>query len=235
MDSSNIVTLIFLVAAVFVFMQLRNVLGQRTGHERPPEELNRRGRPTNDDQASADDDGDNVITLPGRAEAQANIYREIDRLTKKGSSVNKGLRAIKDATPLFDAREFLKGGRMAYEMIVMAFADGDRKTLQSLLAAEVYEGFAAALDQREKDGETVRTNFVGIEDMTYEAAELRDNEAHITVNIVSQLITSTVDSDGNVVDGDADAVVEVKDIWTFARDVRDRDPNWKLVATEDED
>ncbi|MFN7026274.1 MAG: calcium-binding protein, partial [Pseudorhizobium sp.] len=24
------------------------------------------------------------------------------------------------------------------------------------------------------------------------------------------------------------------DIWTFARDARSRDPNWKLVATETE-
>lgn len=235
MDSSNIVTLIFLVAAVFVFMQLRNVLGQRTGHERPPEEMPDRRRPKMDDDIGADNDGDNVITLPGRGEAQANKYREIDRLTKSGSTINKGLRAIKDAVPQFDAREFLDGGRMAYEMIVMAFADGDRKTLQSLLSKEVYDGFASALDEREKAGESVRTNFVGIEQMNYEAAELRDNEAHITVNVVSQLVTSTVDNDGNVVDGDAEAVVEVKDVWTFARDIRDRDPNWKLVATEAED
>lgn len=240
MDSSNLVTLIFLVAAVFVFMQLRNVLGQRTGHERPPEEMKDR-RQANIDQANIDDDigadsdGDNVITLPGRAEAQAKLYREIDRLTKKGTPVNTGLRAIKDAVPQFDAREFVDGGRMAYEMIVMAFADGDRKTLQSLLSKDVYDGFAAALDDREKAGESVRTNFVGIEEINYESAELRDNEAHITVNVVSQLVTSTVDNEGNVVDGDAEAVVEVKDVWTFARDIRDRDPNWKLVSTEAED
>lgn len=227
MDSSNLVTLIFLVAAVFVFIQLRNVLGTRTGNERPPETFRR-------DQAEpeADSDGDNVITLPGVTDNPVNAYREIDRLAKPGTNLNKGLRAVKDASANFDAKEFLGGASMAYEMIVMAFADGDRKTLQNLLSKDVYEGFAAALDERESRGETVRTNFVGIEDLTYEGAEVRDNEAHITVNVVSQLITSTVDKEGDVVDGDADAVVEVKDVWTFARDVRDSDPNWKLVATE---
>lgn len=229
MDSSNIVTLIAVVAAVVVFMQLRNVLGKRNGHERHPGEIYRRA----DTEAASEND--NVITLPGRGETAANAYKQIDQVSKPDTELNRNLRAIKDAAPIFDAVEFLNGARMAYEMIVMAFADGDRKTLKNLLSKDVYEGFDAAVTERESRGESIRTNFVGIENIDYVAAELRDNMAHITVKLVSQLITSTVDKAGEVIDGDADAVVEVKDVWTFARDVRDRDPNWKLVATEAED
>ncbi|MEL6921590.1 MAG: Tim44/TimA family putative adaptor protein [Pseudomonadota bacterium] len=235
MDSSNIVTLIFMVAAVFVFLQLRSVLGKRTGHERPPMDFPTPGEKDQaeaDADADADMDDDNVITLPNREGADQ--YREIDRVAKSGTALNKQLRGIKDVSPAFSPREFLSGAGMAYEMIVMAFADGDRKTLQNLLSKEVYEGFADALTEREKAGETVQTNFVGIEKMDIVGAELRDNSAHVTVSVVSQLISATTDGDGKIIDGDPNEVAEVRDEWTFAKDIRDRDPNWKLISTEPE-
>lgn len=229
MDSSNIVTLIFVVAAVFVFLQLRNVLGRRTGHERPPfDPYSGSAREAGGEEAA---ETDNVITLPGRTDP-VEPYADIDKLAKPGSDLNAGLRAIQDADASFDAKEFLGGAKMAYEMIVMAFADGDRKTLQNLLSKDVYEGFEAALDEREARGETVQTNFVGIDSIDYSGAQLRDDEAHVTVSVVSQLVSATRDSEGRIIEGDPEAVAEVKDVWTFMRHVRDNDPNWRLEATE---
>lgn len=232
MDSSNIVTLFFIAAAVIVFMQLRNVLGKRTGHERNP--MERYERESARETAAPDHDGDNVITLPGQREG-ADIYRDIDKVAKPGTALNKSLRAIRDAAPVFNPREFTNGAMMAYEMIVMAFADGDRKTLKNLLSKDVYEGFAAALDEREAAGETVQTNFVGIEKMEIVGADLKDNQAQITVSVLSQLISATRGKDGTVVDGDPEEIAEVRDEWTFARDVRERNPNWKLIGTQAED
>ncbi|KAG1651461.1 hypothetical protein GQR58_027063 [Nymphon striatum] len=119
---------------------------------------------------------------------------------------------------------------MAYEMIVMAFADEDRKTLKNLLAKDVYDGFAAALDDRSAAEEVVQTNFVGIENIEISAAELKDNDAQVTVSVISQLISATRDKAGEVIDGDPESVVEVRDVWTFARDIRQKDPNWKLAT-----
>jgi predicted lipid-binding transport protein (Tim44 family) len=120
-------------------------------------------------------------------------------------------------------------------MIVTAFADGDRKALKNLLSKEVYEGFAAALDEREKRGETVRSAFVGIEKSEIRGAAVAGNEAQVTVQFISQIISSTHDSDGEVIDGDPDQVAEVNDVWTFARSLKSRDPNWKLIATESDE
>jgi predicted lipid-binding transport protein (Tim44 family) len=61
---------------------------------------------------------------------------------------------------------------------------------------------------------------------------LRGRTAQVTLRFVSKLITATRDNEGKVVDGNPEKVAEVTDIWTFARDVSSRDPNWKLVATE---
>ena len=77
------------------------------------------------------------------AAADDEAYKPIDAVAKPGTDLNKGLRAIKDADASFDPKTFVDGAKMAYEMIVMAYADGDRKTLKNLLSREVYDGFVA--------------------------------------------------------------------------------------------
>ena len=126
----------------------------------------------------------------------------------------------------------MTGARAAYEMIVMAYAEGDRRTLKNLLSREVLEGFEASIRERENRGETVETRFVAIDKSDITAAELRGRSAQVTLRFISQLVSVTRDKAGNVIDGSPDKVTEVTDVWTFARDVSSRDPNWKLVATE---
>jgi predicted lipid-binding transport protein (Tim44 family) len=119
-------------------------------------------------------------------------------------------------------------------MIVVAFAEGDRETLKNLLSRDVYEGFDGAIKERESRGEKIKSNFVGIEKADMLSATAKDAEASIAVRVVSQLISATYDRDGALIDGHPNEVAEVKDIWTFSRDIRSRDPNWKLVGTESE-
>ncbi|WP_315925847.1 Tim44/TimA family putative adaptor protein [Mesorhizobium sp. SP-1A] len=226
-------TIFFLIAAVVIFFQLRNVLGRRTGNERPPFDPYTAGRQKDAVQAP-----ENVVALPRKrqpGEAPADNYTAIDAVAKPGTDLNKGLRAIKDADQSFDPKGFVDGAKMAYEMIVMAYADGDRKTLKNLLSREVYDGFVAAISDREAKSEKVQSSFVGIDKADIVSAEMKGSEAHVTLRVVSELISATRNKAGEVVDGDPETVAEVKDVWTFARDTRSRDPNWKLVATEAED
>ncbi|ADY63005.1 MULTISPECIES: Tim44/TimA family putative adaptor protein [Rhizobium/Agrobacterium group] len=231
MGFSDFITLFFLVAAVLIFLQLRSVLGRRTGNEKPPFDPY-----TPRDVAKGPVTDDNkVVTLPKRSEAEdENRFAEADALAPVDTALNTSLRELMTKDPTFRPKEFLNGARMAYEMIVMGFADGDRKTLKNLLSKEVFDGFEAAISERESRGEVVKSTFVGIEKADITQAGIRDSEEQITLRIVSQLISATYDKDGKLVDGDPDAVAEVDDIWTFSRDVRSRDPNWKLIATESE-
>ena len=233
MGSFDFVTIFFLVAAVVIFLQLRNVLGRRTGQERPPfDPYSKR------ETVEAPETGERgkVITLPRRdgQEEPENPYAAVYACTPVGSELNTSLRKIVDSDRSFDPKEFVNGARMAYEMVVVAFADGDRKTLKNLLSREVYEGFDAAISERESNGEVVKSSFVGIEKADIVSAEIKDQEVNITLRIISQLISATYDKAGNLIDGDAESVAEVNDLWTFARDTRSRDPNWKLIATESE-
>jgi predicted lipid-binding transport protein (Tim44 family) len=228
-------TIFFLVAAAVIFYQLRNVLGRRTGNEKRPFDPYTAGRTADKDLAAKPE---NVVSLPRKrapGETSDEAYVAIDAFAKPGTDLNKGLRTIKDNDPTFDPKTFVDGAKMAYEMIVMAYADGDRKTLKNLLSREVYDGFVSAITDRETKSEKIQSSFVGIDKADIVSAEMKGGEAHLTLRIVSELISATRDKGGAVIDGDPETVAEVKDVWTFARDTRSRDPNWKLVATEEED
>lgn len=234
-------TIFFLVAAIVIFFQLRNVLGRRTGSERPPfdpysQRPGAKGADKGADKGAAEGPAENVVSLPRRKGAEAEAaYAAIDAVAKPGTELNRGLRAIRDADPAFEPKSFVEGAKMAYEMIVMAYADGDRRTLKNLLSREVYDGFVAAIAEREGRSEKIQSSFVGIDKAEIVNAEMKGGEAHVTMRVVSQLVSATRNAAGEVVDGDPETVAEVKDVWTFARDTRSRDPNWKLVATEADD
>ncbi|AOF88596.1 Tim44/TimA family putative adaptor protein [Sinorhizobium sp. RAC02] len=233
MGSFDFVTIFFLVAAVVIFLQLRSVLGRRTGSERPPfDPYSKRESVGEADSA----DRGKVVTLPKRdgTDEEENPYASVDSFAAPGTPLNESLRSVIKVDPSFNPKEFVNGARMAYEMVVVAFADGDRKTLSNLLSREVYEGFDAAISERESKGEVVRSSFVGIEKADIVGAEVKDSEVNVTLRIISQLISATYDKAGALVEGDAETVAEVNDLWTFARDIRSRDPNWKLIATESE-
>lgn len=231
MGSNDLITVFFLVAAVLIFLQLRSVLGRRTGHEKPPVEPFGAREAA---KAPSSDEG-KLVTLPKRGDGETeDRFARIDAFAPQGTDLNRGLREAVQLDASFDPREFIDGARMAYEMIVTAFANGDRKMLKSLLSQEVFEGFEAAIADRESRGETLKSTFVGIEKAEITQVSTKATEIHITMRILSQLISATYDRAGTVIDGDAEAVSDANDLWTFARDTRSRDPNWKLIATESE-
>ncbi|MCB1501816.1 MAG: Tim44 domain-containing protein [Bauldia sp.] len=235
----DIYTIIFLVLAVVIFFRLRSVLGRRTGNERPPfDPFSRREAPPS---AAGDD---KVISLPPRRTEVAEpasggiataTEERIKTLAPEGSSLNAALRAIAGADRSFDPDAFITGAKAAYEMIVTAFAEGDRKSLKNLLSREVYDGFVSAIAQREGRGETIEFRFVGIDKAEITDASLKGVTEQVTVRFHSKLISATHDKAGAVIDGDPVHVGDVTDIWTFARETTSRDPNWKLVATESVD
>ena len=177
----DIYTIIFLALAVFIFLRLRSVLGQRTGRERPPYDPYS-SAPGTIRPASAP--GDKVVALPGRApdagQKASEPVEAVDRwkgIAEPGSALATGLDAIAREDKSFDVKHFLTGARAAYDMIVTAYAAGDRKQLKSLLGKEVYDGFETAIKEREQKGETVETRFVAIDGATLTAAEQRGKTA----------------------------------------------------------
>ncbi|MBZ8133536.1 Tim44/TimA family putative adaptor protein [Afifella sp. IM 167] len=232
----DIYSLIFLVIAVVIFMRLGSVLGRRTGNEPSPYE-NGRKPPRMATQTTSE----NVITLPrpdnvsGRdvaLEPAAPDWSALKRHAKPDTPLYDGLVAISRADPAFEPDGFVNGAKAAYEMIVQAFAAGDRGTLRSLLSADVFESFSTAMTEREERGERMETSFVGFESVKLAKASLEDKVARVSVRFRSELVSVTYDGEGRVIEGDPTTVQKPDEIWTFARSVASRDPNWELVATE---
>lgn len=209
--------ILFAMVAVFLALRLRSVLGRRTGHERRRNPFLRQPEPT----------GDKVIPFGQRVAPPPPPATE-----PPGDAVAAGLARIRSADPEFDAAHFLEGARVAFEMIVAAFAAGDKPKLRPLLSDEVYRPFSAAIDERDAAKETLETRILGLKQLDIAAAELAGRWARVTVKIVSDQINVIRAHDGSIVDGDPDHPIEKTDFWTFARDTRSTDPNWVLVATD---
>lgn len=234
----DIYTIIFLALAVFIFLRLRSVLGQRTGSERPP--YDRPARDVLQGRGGEAGRGDNVVPIPGTIIDQAPLAptdaapssERWKGTAEPGSDLARGLDDIAKQDSSFDPRSFVTGAKSAYEMIVMAFAQGDRRTLKDLLSADVFESFDGAIREREQRGERIERKFVGIDKAELVAAEMRGRIASLTVRFVSQMISVTRDKADAIVDGSPESITDVTDVWTFSRDMASRDPNWKLVGTE---
>lgn len=225
MSDANVLEILLLaMVAGFIILRLRSVLGRRTGHEPPPKPLTMgQDRPAADRSAQPKAGDDRVVALPDRTRREPN---EAQRPT--GEALLGRLAA---ADPRFDTKQFLAGAKAAYEMIVTAFATGNRGALRPLLNDDVYQNFARAIDSRDKAGQKLETTLISIKRTDIVDVEIKGRTAEVTVKFVAEMVNATRDSSGAVVGGNPNAVDEVTDIWTFARDVRSSDPNWLLVAT----
>jgi predicted lipid-binding transport protein (Tim44 family) len=213
--------ILFAMVAVFLVLRLRSVLGRRTGNERRRDLFVRPTRPapgTAPDKVTAIGEAGKTAADPAVASVPVD-------------PVNEGLTRIRRSDASFDPAQFLDGARAAFEIIVTAFAAGDKSALQPLLSNEVFQQFATAIDERVSAKETLETRIVRLDQAEITEADLVRRTAQVTVKLVSQQINVTRAMDGSIVDGDPERPTEKTDYWTFARDTRSADPNWVLVAT----
>ena len=195
--------IIFAGLAAIVLYQLYSVLGRRVG--RQPE-----------DQPAAE-------TAQG---AVRPLDRPVDPIDD-GVALT-GLAAVKALDPSFDVGRFLGGAKSAYEMIVRAFAEGDRTTLRNLLAPEVLASFEAAIDQREAEGRTETVEFFHAPRADLEKADVGPGDlGRVTVRFLAEFRSRSKGPEGEAVDDRRTA-----ELWTFERNLKSRDPNWMLVHVD---
>ena len=212
--------------AAFILLRLRRVLGRRTGQDRPPPEPMKR---------EADDAPDIVVPLPERAGRRKDDSDDTDEPDEPEVS---GLTQLKIADPAFDQVAFLNGARGAFEIILNAFAAGDKRQLKSLLSDPVYRKFRDEIDRRGRQGERLETTLISIILADIVDVRMDGRAALVTVKLVSEqtnrLSSADEDEDENASLG-APPVESITDLWTFARDTGSGDPNWQLVETRSPD
>jgi predicted lipid-binding transport protein (Tim44 family) len=223
--------ILFALVAGFLVLRLRSVLGRRNGHRpRTPDPFAPHPKPEQPDET--------VVRLPDRNERPTDAAPLPPSEAASGmarGSLQAGLTQIKIADPRFDVDEFTSGARIAFDLILNAFAAGDSEALKPLLSPEVFGNFAHSIRDRQAKGQRLETKLVALKSSALVEAYMTGRTAHVTVKFVSEQVSALYDSRGAVIEGDPNAVIEVTDFWTFARDTRSPDPNWTLVATASAD
>jgi len=215
------VIVILALVALFIGLRLYSVLGERTGHEQQP------------------------ILKP--ADPDARVGPQVSQPAPPPSApvdagdmafvptAGPGVRAILAADPTFDVAKFLEGAKAAYRLILESFWKGDLEAVRAHVDDHVYETFAAAVEQRKKDGLTLDNRLVTIEQAVISEASAERGAAILTVRFEADIAAVTRNSARDVVAGSMSDAVQTRDLWTFRRDTTSRDPNWVLIETDEEE
>ena len=197
------VLVIFALLAAVVLYNLYTVLGRRIGRQ-----------PTDEPQlAVAAVPAERVTAQPDRVSADVELA---------------GLAAVKARDPAFDVDKFLDGARSAYQMIVRAFAAGDRATLKGLLAPQVMDRFEAAMAARDSEGKSESIEFVHPPRSDLETSEVEGDQARIKVRFLGEFTSRAKGPAGE----EPAKERRTAETWTFERDLASRDPNWTLVRVD---
>lgn len=179
----------------------------------------------------------NVVAFPnGAAEAVDVEFTEViddyDEMKEKyGQTIAEKIKQMRKYDPSFNDKSFLQGAKGAFEIIVKAFAKGDKNSLKPLLDGGVYKRFSDAIDSRGKSGNSEETTLVSILSSNIKDIILNKKYAKVVVEIVSEQITLIKNKQGEIVKGDPSKVDKISEVWTFSRNLTSKDPNWELVET----
>ena len=212
------VIVILALVALFIGLRLYSVLGERTGHEQQPI------------LKPADQGVRAPVTQPPVAQPSAENPADLAYVPLAGP----GVRAILAADPSFDVARFLEGAKAAYRLILEAFWKGELDTVKPHVDEHVFETFAAAVEQRTKDGLTLDNRLVTIEQAVISEAAMERSVAVVTVRFEADIAAVTRNAENQVVAGSLSDAVQTRDLWTFRRDLASRDPNWLLIETDEE-
>jgi predicted lipid-binding transport protein (Tim44 family) len=209
MNTDIIELLIWAAIACFVLYRLFLVIGQKTGFKGSKDHPLFRNAKKEKPTPSVDDEDSPVDSIP--------------------EAYQQTLKKIRGINPDFKIKEFLNGAEKAFEMIIKAYAKDDLETLKNLLDDDIFKEFAHEIEERQKQGETLETTLVKLEELRLDNVVLKKQVAEITVKYVSEQIHLLKDANGTILEGNLNQVEQMTDRWTFRRDLSSKDPNWTLI------
>ena len=197
--------LIFGVIAIFLIFRLKNILGTKTGFEE-----------TNVNKKNEDKQFTNVVPLK----------------SNKDDVVDLELNKILNIDPNFDVNDFLSGSKNFFEMVLESFVSGNLENIKNFTKSSVFKSFKSAIDERNKEQETLIIDLKSIKENKITKATITKTSIKLNVTFETFQIRALMDKNDQIIDGDTENEILVKDEWVFERKINDNNPNWTLVETK---
>tara|TARA_X000000950_G_C13584843_1_gene524886 strand:- start:3 stop:632 length:630 start_codon:yes stop_codon:yes gene_type:complete len=197
--------LIFGVIAIFLIFRLKNILGTKTGFEN-----------SNIDEKTQEKEFANVVPL----KAEKNNLDDIE------------LNKILNIDPNFNAIDFLRGSKNFFRMVLESFVSGNLENIKEFTKASVLKSFKTAIDERNTEQETLIIDLKSIKENKITNATITKSSIKLNVIFESYQIRALMDKNDQIIDGNSEKEIIVKDEWVFERKIKDNNPNWTLIETK---
>jgi len=182
--------IVFAVIAIFIIYRLRSVLGKRTGYQK------------------------NLTTNQYSEEKKVQTKKNTPQLKDNEQKLLKIYEVVED----FDHKSFLDGAKKAFEIIISAYNQGEKKTLKELVSKDVFAAFEKAIDNKTNNP---NSQFYSLIIEGVEGAKVENNVVKITLRFTSEQFTND----------DEKTVIKKQDLWTFEKKADSKSPEWILTST----
>ena len=197
--------LIFGVIAIFLIFRLKNILGTKTGFEE-----------TNVNEKTQDKPFNNVVHLK----------------SKKNDVYDLELNKILNIDPNFNIDDFLFGSKNFFKMVLEGFVSGNLENIKNFTKSSVFNSFKSAIEERNKDQETLIIDLKSIKENKISKATVTKSSIKLNVTFESFQIRALMDKNDEIIDGNTEKEILVKDEWVFEKKINNNNPNWTLVETK---
>ena len=197
--------LIFGIIAIFLIFRLKNILGTKTGFEE-----------TNVNEKTQDKQINNVVPLK----------------SDKNYSNDLELNKILEIDPNFDSNAFLSGSKKFFEMVLESFVSGNLENIKNFTKPSVIKSFKSAIEERNNDQETLIIDLKSIRENKITKATITKTSIKLNVIFESFQVRALMDKNDEIIDGNNESEILVKDEWIFEKKIKDNNPNWTLIETK---
>ena len=217
---------IFILAmiAIFIINRLRNSLGKKTGNETDIAQKFSQ-KPSKFTESNPDKE----------IEKSKNQVKEAKNIIlHKNSSINEKLNNIVKVDPSFTVENFIDGAKKAFEYILVKYSENDLKSLKSLLAPQILTNFTDQIKLRQKQKQILGITILKIDDPEIiDVSIVKNKQCFIKLEFKSQQVQTTKDSNNKVIDGNDNLILNISELWTFSKEIKNKNPNWVLEKIEE--
>tara|TARA_B100000242_G_scaffold292114_1_gene266807 strand:+ start:125 stop:805 length:681 start_codon:yes stop_codon:yes gene_type:complete len=216
--------LILAMIAIFIINRLRNVLGKKTGNESDIVE-----KFTQRKSAFKESEPDSISD-----EKVTKLDHKIKKTFHSNKKINSVINEIIKIDNNFEINSFFEGAKKAFEFILTEYSNNNLKVLEKLVNKNIYKEFENQINLRTDKNEELEITVISVKTPEIKSVNLEKKyTAYFKLLFSSEQVQITKNSKGDIIDGDSNQILQIKEIWTFSKNLKSKDPNWILEEIEE--